>query len=395
MDRKMILAIILAVVIVAAGALVFFTGGDDGGDEGITVTDAQGRKVTTSVAPMRIVSCSPSLTEIVYSLGMGDRLVAVTDFCDWPAEVVERKGNSSLVSVGAYFYGANIDVIIGADADLVLLDGGVSAQLAQLDQLADAKINTLVLHPGTNFDEVYSNIDLIGTLCWAEESSDSLIQSMQDRIGAIQDRIGEVDEMPSVAFAVWLGQNNDGPVSVAGNLTFSQDTISSAMGRNAYENETGWPSINLESILTEDPDYILVSLMYVEVSTEQVLHELQNHTLWSSTSAVQNGRVYVFTGQADNVFCRPSPRLVDAIELMAKILHSGAFNVTMPNTMGNDYQEWLSEPEEGGAPMDAQGSQAYGLIAVPEGVNLLIAPAYPEAFVIEPNCSSDSSSGRR
>ncbi|HNX48301.1 MAG TPA: hypothetical protein PKM11_07075, partial [Methanomassiliicoccales archaeon] len=89
MDKKAIIAIILVVALVAVGTIMVLgmnpSGGEDDGP--VKVIDASGRPVTTNETPMRIVSCSPSLTEMVYAMGIGSHLVAVTDYCDWPADV--------------------------------------------------------------------------------------------------------------------------------------------------------------------------------------------------------------------------------------------------------------------------------------------------------------------
>ncbi|MCG7844758.1 MAG: hypothetical protein MIO90_04945, partial [Methanomassiliicoccales archaeon] len=100
MDRKMTVAIVLVLIIVSAGAFVVLSNGGEETAGPVTLMDAAGRNVTTAEAPARIISCSPSLTEIVYALGLGDRLVAVTDYCDWPADVNVRKDNGSLSTIG-------------------------------------------------------------------------------------------------------------------------------------------------------------------------------------------------------------------------------------------------------------------------------------------------------
>jgi len=116
-----------------------------------------------------------------------------------------------------------------------------------------------------------------------------------------------------------------------------------AMGENVYSDMTSWPEIGIESLLERDPDYILVSMMYLSTPGEDILADMKNDTLWSALSAVQNDHVYIFTGQCDSVFTRPGPRFVDGIELMAKILHSAAFNVTMPHVIADDYVDWVSD----------------------------------------------------
>jgi len=285
---------------------------------------------------MRIVSCSPSLTEIVYALGIGDRLVAVTDYCDWPADVSARKANGSLTSVGGYFT-PSVEAVIGADGDLILIDLGVQAQMDMVAQLESAGLNLIILEKGTTFEEVYTAIDMIGEICWVKDAAEDLNDSMKDRLADLEDAIGDTEELKSMVFAVWLD-----PIYLSGNGTFTQDIMVHAMGENVYSNLTGWPDVSVESLLDTEPEFLLVSMMYLATPGEEIIADLENDTIWSEVSAVQNGKVYIFTGQADNVFCRPGPRMVDAVELMAKILHPEVFNVTMPHVISDDYVDWVS-----------------------------------------------------
>lgn len=338
MDKKAIIAIILVVALVAVGTImVLGMNPSNGGEEGpVSVIDANGRTVTTDEAPTRIVSCSPSLTEMVYAMGIGQRLVAVTDYCDWPADVNARKANETLASVGGYFT-PSVEEVIAADADLILIDKGVQAQMEMLTQLENAELNVIVLDKGTTFDEVYDAMLMIGEICWVKEEAEDLIDSMQERLSAIEDEIGDVEEMPTMTFAVWLD-----PIYLSGNGTFSADVMSHAKGENVYSNLTGWPDVSVESLLETDPDYLVVSMMYLPSPGEEIISDLENDTIWSELSAVQNKRVYILTGQSDNVFSRPGPRMVDAVELLAQILHPDVFNVTMPHVISDDYVDWIS-----------------------------------------------------
>ena len=358
MDRKMIIAIFLALIIVSAGALLVLSdyGGETAGP--VTLIDAAGRNVTTAEAPVRIVSCSPSLTEIVYALGIGDCLVAVTDYCDWPEDVNVRKGNGSLTSVGGY-YTPSVEAVTGADGNLILIDMGVQAQMDMVPQLENLEQNVIVLDKGKDFEEVFSNIAMIGEICWMKKEAEQLIDSMKDRLVDIQEMIGTEEAEPTLAFAVWLE-----PIYLSGNGTFTQDVIGNAQGENVYSDMTGWPQVSVESLLERDPDFLLVSMMYLATPGEDIIQSLQNDTVWSELSAVKNDRVYIFTGQADNVFCRPGPRMIDGVELMAKILHGGSFNVTMPHVIANDYVDWVSES----APFEAPAESSLTCSIFSEGV---------------------------
>ncbi|HNU36237.1 MAG TPA: ABC transporter substrate-binding protein, partial [Methanomassiliicoccales archaeon] len=292
-----------------------------------------------------------SMTEIVYALGIGDRLVAVTDYCDWPADVNARKANGSLAVAGGYFT-PSVEGIIAAEGDLIMIDKGVQAQIDMLPQLDGANLKYIVLDKGLTFDEVYETIMMIGEICWAEDEAEDLIDSMNDRLANIEEAIGDVEEMPTLSFAVWLD-----PIYPSGNGTFAADVMSHAKGLNVYGNLTGWPEVAVDSMLDLDPDYLVVSMMYLTSPGEEIISDLENDTIWSELSAVQNKRVYIMTGQADNVFSRPGPRMVDAVELLAQILHPEVFNVSLPHVISNDYVDWTfaeDAPEAEAAPLQVE-----------------------------------------
>lgn len=354
MDKKAIIAIIMIVALVAAGAIMVLSMNPFGdGEEGpVSVIDANGRTVTTSEAPTRIVSCSPSMTEIVYALGIGDHLVAVTDYCDWPADVNSRKANGSLAVAGGYFT-PSIEGIIAAEGDLIMIDKGVQAQIDMLPQLDGADLKYIVLDKGLTFEEVYETIMMVGEICWAKDEAKDLIDSMNDRLENIDELIGDV-EMTTLSFAVWLD-----PIYPSGSGTFAADVMSHAKGLNVYANLTGWPEVAVDSMLDLDPDYLVVSMMYLPTSGEEIISDLENDTIWSELSAVQNKRVYIMTGQADNVFSRPGPRMVDAVELLAQILHPEAFDASLPHVISNDYIDWTftdDAPEAEAASLEAEKS---------------------------------------
>lgn len=358
MDKKAIIAIILVVALVAVGTImVLGMNPSNGEDDGpVSVIDANGRTVTTKEAPTRIVSCSPSMTEIVYALGIGDHLVAVTDYCDWPADVNARKANGSLIVAGGYFT-PSVEGVIAAEGDLIMIDKGVQAQMDMLPQLDNTGQKYIVLDKGVTFDEVYLTILMIGEICWVKEEAEDLIESMNDRLENIEAIVEDVEDIPTLSFAVWLD-----PIYPSGNGTFAADVISHARGMNVYNDQVGWPMVAVDSMLDRDPDYLVVSMMYLPTSGEEIISDLENDTIWSEMSCVQNKRVYIMTGQADNVFSRPGPRMVDAVELLAKILHAEAFNVSLPHVISNDYVDWVSSDEEAG--YEAPSVEGVGSIAM-------------------------------
>jgi len=353
MDKKIIIAILLVLIVVSAGTwVVLFNNGDDGDVEEAArwVIDAEGRNVTLASAPVSIVSCAPSLTELVYSLGIDELLVGVTDFCDFPADVGARKGNGSLVSVGGYFT-PSLEAIIETNATLVLIDQGVSAQMALVENLELVNMTVIVMYKGATIEEVYKNIGLLGKICWADTAANGLISNMRGTIQTVTDAV-DGEEKPSVTFCCWLS-----PICVAGNDTYVNEMMVLTGGENTYGDLSGWPyDLAIDSLMERDPDFIIITGMMMLSSGEAVLQSIRNDTLWSSLRAVQNDHVYVFVNQAENVFNRPSARMAEGVQMMAMILHSDVFNVTVPNVFSNDYADWLANHEITDFPVDVQDS---------------------------------------
>lgn len=256
----------------------------------ITIVDAENRTICLDAVPLRIVSCSPSITEIVYEIGLGDRLVAVTDYCNWPQDVTARKDNGTLATIGGYIT-PSIESIAEADSDIVLLDKGVQAQMDMLSQLEDLDLKVVVLHKGLTFDEVYKNIKLVGTACGEGDRADGLITAMKAKLDGIQETIGDDVDKPTLAFAVWLD-----PIYLGGNGTFAHEMMTRALGKNIYSDVAGWPEIGLESLLERDPEFLLISMMALPASPDQIIQDLKEGSLSSSASIMADNSSVIGLG---------------------------------------------------------------------------------------------------
>ncbi len=140
--RNVILAIVLAGAVIMSG-LMLLVNTPTQQPYDVTVTDALGRNVTLSSSPARIVSCAPEITELLCALGAGDRLVAVTDYCDYPSEIVSRKENGTLSSIGNY-WDPQIEVIINQKPDLVMLVESDANHIALASNLEAMGIKAIV-----------------------------------------------------------------------------------------------------------------------------------------------------------------------------------------------------------------------------------------------------------
>jgi iron complex transport system substrate-binding protein len=304
--------------------------------------DALGRNNIIYNMPTRVVSTSPSTTELIYALGMGDRLVGVSDYCDYPAEVVEAKANDSIKTIGGYWT-PDIEKITALEPDIVFIGSDVQVQKDLVPLLEDFDITVVALYEGKNVTEVYWNIVMVGKALFCNNAASDLKGHMTEIIDNIKATIGDQAQKPRVMVAVWLD-----PIYVAGNGTFVQDIIQIAGGINAFEDMTAFPDISKEAVLDANPDVIIVAatMMVSDAkSPEDIRNDIMNDPIFQETKAVQDDKVYVAMGQAENAFLRPCVRIVDGAQLLAKILYPGNFTGdSMPLIIPSDYESLIPDP---------------------------------------------------
>ena len=222
-----------------------------------TVTDDYGRTVVINGHASRIVSASPSITEILYAMGQSHRLVGRTDFCLYPPEA------DTLPSIGG-ISNLNIEAILALHPDLVLTASMIPQR--SVDQLEQMGVPVVCIIEKNHFEDLYGNIRQIGGLIHCEAAADSLITLLQQRVKD-EFRISNFEKdsnskfkiqnsklTPTVYYVVGFGPTGN---FTAGGNTFIDDIIRLAGGRNLAHDVTGW-SYSLESLIQNDPDYIVV-----------------------------------------------------------------------------------------------------------------------------------------
>ncbi|MEW6069103.1 MAG: helical backbone metal receptor [Candidatus Thermoplasmatota archaeon] len=274
----------------------------------ITVYDDLGRKTTVKERPQGIVSIAPSCTEILFALGLGDKVVGVTTYCDYPPEATTKE------KVGGYAT-VNIEKVVSLQPDLVLATGGLQKKF--VENLATLNITTIALYPHT-LDEVLQNIRLVGLVTNTSHYAEILVQNLETRIYNITSKTSVLtdDKKVSIYYEMWCG-----PYYTAGPGTFVNDLIIKSGGMNIGGTATTeWPTLTEEFIITSNPQVIITTKMNDPVGGTP--EAIKNRTGWNVIEAVKHDRVYLVDG---NLFERPGPRLVDGLELLAKLLHPGLF----------------------------------------------------------------------
>lgn len=239
--------------------------------------------------PRRIVSLAPNITEILFALGAGDRVVAVTRFCDYPPEV------ESLPEIGG-IVDPDLESIVSYEPDLVI---GVTsgADTSIRDQLDRAEISYAFAEMD-DIEETYAGIQRVGTWVGEDRRAHEVVEDMQSRIEALSVEPGD-QERPGVLFV--YGRN---PLTVAGPGTFGHDLVERAGGSNPLADaDTKYPKVDLEKILELDPDRIIDATMGEAVAQDY-------WTQYEGLSAVEHGHIYRLE---DAAVLRPGPRLVEAL----------------------------------------------------------------------------------
>ena len=273
----------------------------------LTITDDNGRKVTIEKEPQRIVSLAPSITETLFFIGAGDKLVGVTQWADYPPQV------EKITKVGGYGKYANIEIIASLKPDLILAD---SMSLSILDKLEE--IAPVVIVNPTSIDDIYRKIELIGKIVNRESEAKAVVEFMKAKVSEVQNR---VKDRPKVKVFIYLSPGQSG-IWTAGSGTFMDEAISLAGGENTFHDVQGWKEVSIEDILARNPDVIIMSSMGGYADPNTICG-----TPLEKINAVKNGRVYVLTQEEDNMLSRPGPRIVYGIESLAKYLHPESFNI--------------------------------------------------------------------
>ncbi len=267
------------------------------------VTDDLGRVITVKEAPGRIVSLAPAITETLFALGLGDRIVGVTNYCDYPAEAATKP------KIGG-FSTPNTELVVATEPDLVLAS---TINAGYVPQLEGAGL-TVVAVESLDLGDVLDNILLVGRVTGASEEAESLTAGMQKRIETITARVGALPDQqkPAVYFEIWPD-----PLTTGGAKSFVNSLITAAGGKNiAGDVEQDWVNLSPEIVLARDPQ---VAILCHHGSSQQTVEEFKSRKGWEQVSAIRNNRVGLIADE--NTVVRTGPRVVEGFEFIARMIH--------------------------------------------------------------------------
>ena len=266
-----------------------------------------GRAVTVDEVPQRIVSHVPGITEILFALGLEEKVVGVSDYGNYPPEAELKP------KVGGFF-NPSIEKIVELNPDLVLTNGNVEYVVTQLNELS---ITFIILYPN-DIDGILRNIELVGKVTGTEKRAERLIKDMRGRISQVQAR---VEGAPRVkVFYLFASTDLNNPWT-AGPGSFVDSLITMAGGQNIGAKALApWAQFSIEEVVSSDPEIILVDASMGSAVTP--IAELKRHPAWRGITAVKQGKIYLIDGDLVN---RPGPRIVQGLEEMARVIHPGLF----------------------------------------------------------------------
>lgn len=293
-----------SILIISLIGILFFTG-VSAAEYPLEYTDDLNRKIIIEDEVERIISLAPGITEMIYALGLEDRLIAVSSACDYPAAAEEKQ------SVGRTDE-PNIEKIVSLDPDLVIAESLTKIEvLKRLDELG---IKNIGFKP-ESINDTIKMIESIAYLTSSAEAGEEIVSEMRNEYQKLKNKVDQrlkEEERPRVFYALWQD-----PLYTAGKDTFIDSLIFEAGGYNiGREAEGSWPIYSRESLIAADPE-VYISAAHSgknEISQEQI----KSQKVFREISAFKNDRIYLVNPDLVN---RPSPRIIEGLKEFIRAVH--------------------------------------------------------------------------
>lgn len=273
-------------------------------------TDALDQQVVLESPPMRVISLSTGITEAIFAMGAGDRIVGRIHFSTYPPEVLELPSVGGLVD-------PSIEAIIDQQPELVLTERGTPRDV--IDSLQRLGIPVIAWDP-VGIPDVIEMIREVGRCLGVDDDAAALAERLEARVVAVAEGNHERrirQGLPSVLLVVGMD-----PVFAAGEGHFVDDLISTAGAVNAVSlmnanSVDQWPSLSMEAVVELDPDIVVIAMMLPEDLDAEGIEDIARRPGWGRLSAVEGGRIYDLN---PDLALRAGPRLFDALELLDGII---------------------------------------------------------------------------
>lgn len=262
------------------------------------VTDDLGKKISLPSEVTRAVSLAPNLTEIIFAVGGGDRLVGVTSFCNYPQEATKIQKIGDTLK-------PNIENIIALKPDVVFVS--TASQLESFTStLENQGIKVFVTNPNS-LEDIYKSIKKIGEVFGNQEKTDEVVVTLKKRVAEVEAKTKDAEKIKTFV-------QIDKSLYTIGEKSFLTDLIEKAGGVSVTKDvATDYPKISKEKAFALNPDAIILS---------DSPDNNEPNEVFNNSNAVKNDKVYKVNA---DILSRPAPRIVDALEQIAKSLHPEKF----------------------------------------------------------------------
>jgi iron complex transport system substrate-binding protein len=317
MNTKYVIAavVIIALIVTAAFIYVYYQGQTNAQLEALhKLVDDTGYVTSMDAFPNKIISLAPSTTEIVFALGLDEKVVAVSNYCDYPYNFSAWIEAGNMTSIGD-FSNPNMEVIASLDPDLIIATAGVQGET--VGALRDLGYKVLVLNPA-NINGVMQNIELVGNATGKTAEAKALIASITNRIDAVVNKVASATSTPQVYYEVWYDPTS---LWTAGSKAWQNELIEKAGGVNIFaDQELDYFQASAEAVIERNPDVILLPAEGMGFGEPfwVSLDAVKERPGWNTIGAVQNDRLV----QVDSdTIARAGPRVADIIEDLAEAIH--------------------------------------------------------------------------
>lgn len=276
--------------------------------QGTVVYDDFNTPFALAEAPRRIVSLAPNITEILFALGLGDRVVGVTRYCDYPADALGKEKIGGMVD-------PNLEKIQSLRPDLII--GFRGNPLGVLNKLRNLHFPVFVLNLGSSLDGLFQTIEKVGLVTRAEDPAKTLVAGLKEKHQAIRTALRNVPKKPKVFLSVY-GQG----LWTCGEGSYLNDLLVQAGGVNiAAHIPRRWLQLNREQLIHENPDVIII-MAKDKKRFSQAGESFRADSRLKDVRAVKDNTIHWLD---ENIAGRFGPRLIDALAAVAQILHPEMF----------------------------------------------------------------------
>lgn len=248
----------------------------------------------------RIISLIPSNTEILYELGLGDKVVGVSIVDDYPKDVKDKKQFDA--------FKLDTEALMKAKPDLILAhESNKSTQEKDLKKLTDAGVKVVYIDDANSINEMYQTFKQVGKVTGKEKEANKLVDKVKNDIEKVKKDIPEDKQGKKVFMEI----SSQPDIYTSGKNTFYDDMLTSIKAKNVFHDEEGWIKTDKESILKRNPDVMITT----SGQSEEEYKKLNNNRDgFDQVNAVKNDSVYALN--ADKI-SRPGPRLAEGLEELA------------------------------------------------------------------------------